>query len=88
MPASFQPVRNVDLLSPSMDDAPFAQNRELTWYTGVGRLKPGVTLEQAQTNLNAVQAGLAREYPKPDAQISPVVKSLKESTLVARAPHC
>ena len=81
MPASFQPVRNVDLWSPSPDDAPFAQNRELTWYTGVGRLKPGVTLEQAQANLNAVQAALAREYPRPDAQISPVVKSLKESTV-------
>jgi putative ABC transport system permease protein len=81
MTVSFQPVRNVDLWSPSPEDASFAQNRELTWYTGVGRLKPGVTLEQAQANLNAVQAGLAREYPKPDAQISPVVKSLKESTV-------
>jgi putative ABC transport system permease protein len=32
----------------------------------VGRLKPGVTLEQANAELGAVAAGLARDYPESD----------------------
>jgi predicted permease len=81
LPPSFQPAPNIDLWSPSGDDAPFARNRALTWYNGIGRLKPGVSLEQARSNLNAIQAGLAREFPKPDAEISPVVKSLKDTKI-------
>jgi hypothetical protein len=45
MPASFLfPVRDVDFWSPSAPDAPFAQSRESTWFTVIGRVKPGVTL--------------------------------------------
>ena len=50
------PDRDVDLWSPSPPDAPFAQSRELTWFTAIGRLKPGVTLAQARANL-ATRAG-------------------------------
>lgn len=32
----------------------------------LGRLKPGVTIEQAQTDMARVAAGLAQEYPKSD----------------------
>ncbi len=82
MPASFEfPLRDVDLWSPSPDDASFAHGRELTWYAGVGRLKPGVTLEQARANLAAVQASLGREFPKTDAQISVIIEPLKEATI-------
>jgi putative ABC transport system permease protein len=82
MPASFFfPVRNVDLWSPGADDAPFARGRELTWYNGIGRLKDGVTAAQARENMNAVQANLAREFPKPDAEISPTIEPLHEVTI-------
>ncbi len=81
MPASFAIPRGVDLWSSSQDDAIFAQNRELTWYTGVGRLKPGVTVEQARANLVAVQSALGREFPKTDAEISVTVDALKDSTV-------
>src|SRR5215472_3183995 len=68
MPASFVfPQRTVDLWSPTPDDAPLAQRRELTWYSGVGRLKPGVTLAQAQADLATVQSNLGRQFPKTDA---------------------
>ena len=82
MPASFrfQPAK-VDLWSTSPDDAPFAQSRELTWYTGIARMKPGVTIEQARANLTAVQAALGREYPKTDAQLGVGMDLLKETTV-------
>jgi hypothetical protein len=64
MPASFLfPDRDVDLWSPSPVDAPFAQSRESTWFTSVGRLKPGVTMEQAQADLDSAQANLGRQFP-------------------------
>ena len=82
MPASFEfPLRDVDLWSPSPDDAPFAHSRELTWYAGVGRLKPGVTVEQARANLAAVQAELGREFPKTDAHLSVSIEPLKEAAV-------
>lgn len=79
MPPSFAyPDADVDIWSPSPPDAPFAQDRNETWYTGVGRLKPDVTVSQARENLAAVQAGLGRQFPKPDAELSVSIEPLKE----------
>jgi putative ABC transport system permease protein len=81
MPRDFAfPVRDTDLWAPSAMDAPFAQSRESTWFTTIGRLKPGVSLVQARADLETVQAGLGREYPKTDAEIKPRLESLKEVT--------
>jgi len=82
MPASFLfPDRDVDLWSPSPMDAPYSQSRETGWFTTFGRLKPGVTLEQAQANLASVQANLGRQFPKSDAGIGASIKPLKEATV-------
>lgn len=82
MPASFLfPERGVDLWSASPSDAPFAQSRQLTWYSAIGRLKAGVTPAQALANLAAVQARLGRQFPQPDANIAVLIKPLKEATV-------
>ncbi len=82
MPASFLfPERDVDLWSTSPSDGPFAQNRTLTWFNTIGRLKPGVTPAQALANLATVQANLGRQFPKPDAKITVSIKPLKEATI-------
>jgi len=82
MPPTFHfPARDVDFWAPSPPDAPYAQNREATWLSAIGRMKPGVTVAQAQANLAAVQAGLAKEFPKPDADISVTVVALQESAV-------
>lgn len=79
MPVSFLfPERSVDVWSPSPMDAPYAQNRESTWFRVIGRLKPGVTQAQAQADLSAVQANLGRQYPKPDSEIGVEIRPLKE----------
>jgi predicted permease len=82
MPPTFRfPDREIDLWCVSVPDAPFAQSREAVWFTGIGRLKPGVTLAQARSNLAAVQAGLGRQYQRIDAQIKPNLEPLKEVTV-------
>jgi predicted permease len=82
MPASFRfPERDVDLWSVSTPDAPYAQSRESTWFTAIGRLKPGVTLEQARANLATVQANLGRQFPKTDAALGATIQPLKEVTV-------
>jgi putative ABC transport system permease protein len=82
MPPSFQfPDRDVDLWSVSPPDAPYAQSRDETWFTAIGRLKPGVTLAQARDNLTTVQSNLARQFPKLDAAITPRIELLKETTV-------
>jgi len=84
MPASFRfPDRDVDLWFPSAVDAPYAQSRQSTWYTGVGRLRPGVTLEQARADLSAVQARLAQQFPDPDRKIGVELRPLKQDLVGA-----
>ncbi len=82
MPASFLfPERDVDLWSASPSDAPFAQNRTLTWFNAIGRLKAGATLAQALANLATVQANLGRQFPEPDSKITVSIRPLKEATI-------
>src|SRR5262245_139654 len=87
MPASFLfHDRDVDIWFPARVDAPFAQSRHSTWYRGVGRLRPGVTLEQAQADLSAVQARLARQFPDPDGKIGVELRPLKEDVVGGIGP--
>ncbi|MFN7992654.1 MAG: ABC transporter permease [Bryobacteraceae bacterium] len=83
MPPSIEFVqRSVDLWSVSAPDfPPFARRRDLTWFMGIGRVKAGVTLAQVRADLATVQANLARQFPKPDAQIHAAVEPLKEQTV-------
>jgi len=82
MPAAFELAeRGIDLWSPSWPDGPYGQSRDSTWFTVIGRLKPGVTLEQARTNLAAVQTRLGEQFPKTDAQLSVLIQPLKDATV-------
>jgi putative ABC transport system permease protein len=82
MPASFLFLdRAVDLWQPVLVDAPYAQGRRSTWFNGIGRLNPGVTLEQARDNLATVQAQLGDQHPDTDAEIGVNVVPLKEAVV-------
>jgi putative ABC transport system permease protein len=82
MPPRFLfPDRDVDLWFPVAIGERLAQMRAATWYIGVGRLQPGVTLEQARANLAAVQAQLGEQYPDTDRAIAVHVVPLKETTV-------
>ena len=79
MPESFRfPLREVDIWRPSPIDAPYAQDRRSTWFTAVGRLRPGVTVAEARADLDRVQGQLARAHPATDAAIAVRLQPLKD----------
>jgi putative ABC transport system permease protein len=80
MPASFQfPNRDVDLWAPSAPDAPYAVRRDATWFTVIGRLKPGVTLQEGTADLATVQSRLGKQFAKPDSELTVQTEALKET---------
>jgi len=48
------------------------------WYNAVGRLKPGVTVEQASADMNRVAAQLAHELPKTNGNLGVTVVPLRD----------
>lgn len=79
MPPSFQfPNADVDMWTVSAPDAPFAQRRDATWFTVIGRMKPGVTLHEATADMLTVQSRLGKQFPKPDADLTVRTQALKD----------
>ena len=56
-------------------------NRSSRWLLVMGRLKPGISLDQAQQQMNAVTAHLAELYPDADANFSATVEELRNDFL-------
>ena len=56
-------------------------NHDFHWLLVMGRMKPGVTLEQAQQNMDAVTAHIAQVYPKSDKGWGAKVEPLKNDFL-------
>jgi putative ABC transport system permease protein len=82
MPASFAfPNAGIDLWAPSPPDAPYSQRRDATWFTVIGRMKPGITLAQAQADMATVQSHLGKQFPKPDADLTIQSLPLKETVV-------
>jgi len=64
-PASFADP-TVDLYLPAQIKPFLMRIRESRFFSGVGRLKPGVTITQARDELTAVQNELGDQYPATD----------------------
>jgi putative ABC transport system permease protein len=56
-------------------------NHDFHWLLVMGRLKPGVTVKQAQQNMDAVTAHIAQMYPKSDEGWGAYVEPLKNDFL-------
>ncbi len=71
MPAAFYfPNKDTQLWQPATLDPTWDRNlarRFTDWWTVVGRLKPGVTLAQAQAEMSAIGDRLTRAYPSNDS---------------------
>jgi predicted permease len=57
-------AEQADILLPLPLPAGAAQNRDHEDYNIMGKLKPGVTTQQAQAEMDTITAGLRRDYPQ------------------------
>ena len=69
MPGNFEFPKGVDLWKPLLTsmNPQQAQNRGATYLQVIGRLKPGVTLSQAEAELNTIIARVASQHPETQA---------------------
>jgi ABC-type antimicrobial peptide transport system permease subunit len=79
IPASFKLFRNVDVYVPiGQWSTPALKNRGAALgLHGIGRLKPGVTIGQAQSDLDRVMLNLADTYPETNRGNGAKVSLLK-----------
>ena len=54
----------------------------------LGRLKPGVTLEQAQAEMNTISRRLEEAYPEDDKGWGAVINPLREETVGKYVRRC
>lgn len=80
MPADFG-GGSIDVWLPAQTPPALLQAREARFYTGIGRLRPGVTLAEAQADLDRVETQLGRQYPATDKGWAAQVTSLKDATV-------
>jgi len=67
-PAIVTPVRDAELIAPFPIDAdPRRTSRDAGFLKVLGRLRPGLTIEQARADLDAIMARLRVEYPATNA---------------------
>ncbi|MBV9678394.1 MAG: ABC transporter permease, partial [Acidobacteriaceae bacterium] len=79
MPKSFYfPSREARLWTPMRWAPDNFEDRRDTYIFPVGRLKPGVSLSQAQAEMRTIGAQLARAYPKELAQVGIAVVRLRD----------
>lgn len=72
IPADPGPVEiDADLWFPLQVDAAFVTQRQTGWFSGiVRRMSPGVSIRQAELDLQAVQSQLAEEYPETNSGLA------------------
>jgi predicted permease len=67
MPRGFRFMFDADLWALVDKDGPFDSERDSHSHWVVGRLKPGVTMDQAQADVDAISSALAEQYPESNA---------------------
>jgi predicted permease len=78
MPRGFDYPTSVEIWMPAAMAASASSDFENTYVRILGRLRPGITLAQAQKTLNDVEAQVAAAHPQTDNGNRVVVNSLRE----------
>jgi predicted permease len=79
LPAGFHFLADADVITPLRPVLPaIYAERSVDAVAVLGRLKPGVTVAQAQAEMNAVQRDLDQQYPKANRGVGIALTSLKQ----------
>jgi putative ABC transport system permease protein len=81
MPPHFAPFQGerIDVWVPvNPESARYSERKDRGWLMPVGRLKPGVTRDQAQLEMNVIARRLEKAYPKTNQGIRVKVAPLHE----------
>lgn len=79
MPAGFEFVVNVDAWAPMVRGEAFATARQFHNWLLVGRLRSGVTLEEAQSEVDVIMRRLADAYPGSNRDKGLVLTTMQEA---------
>jgi len=79
LPAGFQFIFPIDVYRPFQPGGNYASGRQYHNWTPIGRLKPGVTLTQAQNQFNVIAANLEAAYPDTNENKGMLLQGLQEA---------
>lgn len=71
----------IDVWLPALTSPFLLRQRDARFLSGVARMRPGVTIAQAQADLASVQRSLGEQYPATDKAWSVAVNDLKKQRL-------
>ncbi len=74
----FAPLRDADLYVTLHATGGMQTRRNLHWLHPFGRLKPGVSLDQAQGMMNVLAANLEKQYPESNKELRTVLVPLSD----------
>jgi putative ABC transport system permease protein len=80
-PSSGLNLRGTEVWTPIAFTAKQTENRRVGILNVIGRLKPGVTMERARSEMSAIADRLAKQYPDSNADWNVIVSSLLEDAV-------
>jgi len=87
MPAWYAAPGTADVWTPIDLSPSEIRGRDSHYLRAIGRIKSGVTIEQARADLGAIAARLAKDFPKTNSTAMPIVVPLqKELTGDSKTP--
>jgi putative ABC transport system permease protein len=87
IPAGFHFMQEVDLWIPTYPGGPSTAARRFHNWFIVGRLKPDVSLQQAQEQVDLISSRLARQYPDSNRNKGLRLDRLHEALVEAESPR-
>lgn len=81
MPAGFRFPRRTQIWVPMDMDTKSLRSRDSHWMAVIGRLKPGVTIQQAQAEMSLIASQLEKQYPDSNHNVGASLVGMKEDTV-------